>query len=95
MDLSTTIVYARGGFRAYEDAKVGLLTHGLQYGTGCFEGIRGYWSGEKLNVLFLREHFRRLERNAAMLMMKSPTAEEERLWKELADTSSFNPRSTP
>lgn len=32
---------------------------------------------------------------ARLLVPKSPTAEEERLWKELADTSSFNPRSTP
>lgn len=32
---------------------------------------------------------------ARLLVPKSPTAEEERLWKELADTSSFDPRSTP
>jgi curved DNA-binding protein len=32
---------------------------------------------------------------ARLLVPKSPSAEEERLWKELADTSAFNPRSTP
>jgi branched-chain amino acid aminotransferase len=46
MELSEVTVYAKGGFARYEDAKVGLLTHGLQYGTGCFEGIRGYWVPE-------------------------------------------------
>ncbi|MBV8067289.1 MAG: branched-chain amino acid transaminase, partial [Candidatus Eremiobacteraeota bacterium] len=34
MDLSGITVYAGGQFQRYEDAKVGLLTHGLQYGTG-------------------------------------------------------------
>jgi curved DNA-binding protein len=31
---------------------------------------------------------------ARLMVPKSPTTEEERLWKELADTSTFNPRST-
>jgi curved DNA-binding protein len=30
---------------------------------------------------------------ARLMVPKSPTTEEERLWKELADTSMFNPRS--
>ena len=52
MDLSEITVYAGGGFARYGDSKVGLLTHGLQYGTGCFEGIRGYWLPEE-HELFL------------------------------------------
>ena len=31
-----------GEFVAWEDAKVHVLTHGLHYGTGVFEGIRCY-----------------------------------------------------
>jgi branched-chain amino acid aminotransferase len=73
---NTTTAYHDGAWKPLAECQVPINTHALQYGTGCFEGIRGYWSGERLNVLFLREHFRRLERNAAMLMMKSPTAEE-------------------
>jgi branched-chain amino acid aminotransferase len=73
---NTTVAYHEGAWKPLAECQVPINTHALQYGTGCFEGIRGYWSGEKLNVLFLREHFRRLERNAAMLMMKSPTADE-------------------
>ena len=62
MELSDVTVYAKGGFARYEDAKVGLLTHGLQYGTGCFEGIRGYWVPEEseLFLVLLRDHYERL-----------------------------------
>jgi branched-chain amino acid aminotransferase len=69
MDLSSITVYAEGGFRRYEDAKVGLLTHGLQYGTGCFEGIRGYWVQEERELLLvlLRDHFERFATSAKIL----------------------------
>ena len=40
MQLGDLTVYHDGRFMRYDDAKVGLLTHGLQYGTGCFEGVR-------------------------------------------------------
>ncbi len=74
MNLSSTTVYAKGGFRAYEDAKVGLLTHGLQYGTGCFEGIRGYWDPHEreLSLVLLRDHYDRLALSAKILMMDLP-----------------------
>lgn len=79
MDLSSTTVYAEGGFRRYEDAKVGLLSHGLQYGTGCFEGIRGYWVPEEreLFLVALREHYERLSTSAKILMMSLPKTVEE------------------
>ena len=51
MDLSSITVYSGGDFARYEDAKVGLLTHGLQYGTGCFEGIPGYWVPEEQELI--------------------------------------------
>ncbi|HUA09277.1 MAG TPA: branched-chain amino acid transaminase [Candidatus Acidoferrales bacterium] len=74
MDLSSTTVFAGGTFRRYDDAKVGLLTHGLQYGTGCFEGIRGYWSAQdrELYLVLLREHYERLRTSAKILMMEVP-----------------------
>jgi len=71
VDLSNLIVYAGGEFKRYGDAKVGLLTHGLQYGTGCFEGIRGYWvpEDEELYLVLLRDHFERLATSAKILTM--------------------------
>jgi branched-chain amino acid aminotransferase len=74
MDINDSIVFAGGEFRRYDDARVGLLTHGLNYGTGCFEGIRGYWnaSERELFVLQLRDHYERLHRSARILLMKLP-----------------------
>jgi branched-chain amino acid aminotransferase len=69
MELSDLQIYHNGKFVRYGDAKVGLLTHGLNYGTGCFEGIRGYWneSQEQLYIFRLSEHFDRLRRSASLL----------------------------
>lgn len=74
MNLSEITVYAGGRFCAYEEAKIGLLTHGLQYGTGCFEGIRGYWvpMDRELYLVQLREHYERLAVSAKILMMALP-----------------------
>src|SRR5438128_12094489 len=56
-------VYLDGEFKRYADARLGLMTHALHYGTGVFEGIRGYWSPEheQLFLLKLREHYRRMQ----------------------------------
>lgn len=72
--LGDLTVFAGGEFQKYDDARVGLLTHGLQYGTGCFEGIRGYWvpAESELYLVQLREHFERLAISAKILMMRVP-----------------------
>ena len=74
MELSESIVFAGGRLCRYDEAKVGLLTHGLNYGTGCFEGIRGYWNPDdrELYLLQLREHYARLHASAKILLMKLP-----------------------
>ena len=47
----------------YEQAKVHVLTPGLKYGAGVFEGIRGYWNESRgeMYVFRLREHLDRLQ----------------------------------
>lgn len=79
MDLSNLVVYADGEFKRYADAKVGLLTHGLQYGTGCFEGIRGYWVPQDgdLYLVLLRDHYERLATSAKILTMSLPKSADE------------------
>lgn len=74
MDLASTTVYAGGEFKRYDEAKIGLLTHGLQYGTGCFEGIRGYWVPEEreLMLVLVRDHYDRLATSAKILTMTLP-----------------------
>ena len=74
MDLSSITVFANGTFCRYDQAKIGLLSHGLQYGTGCFEGIRGYWEpgDRELYLVLLRAHYERLKLSAKMLLMEIP-----------------------
>ena len=56
------IAYFDGRFVPMDEAKISIATHAFNYGTGCFEGIRGYWSSdrEELYLLKLHHHFRRL-----------------------------------
>ncbi len=79
MSLQSSIVYTNGAFAPYESVKVGLLTHALQYGTGCFEGVRGYWneSQAELYLLDLKEHYDRLAASARILFMHLPHTTDE------------------
>jgi branched-chain amino acid aminotransferase len=72
-------VYYEGEIKRYSDAKVGLLTHALNYGTGIFEGIRAYWNDEREQLFALRvpEHFDRLRENASILQMTLPQSTQE------------------
>ncbi len=73
---NTSVAYLNGSWKPLAECQVPINTHALQYGTGCFEGIRGYWDGQAINLLFLREHFERLARNASLLLMSCPSVEE-------------------
>ncbi|MBA3686137.1 MAG: branched-chain amino acid transaminase [Planctomycetes bacterium] len=74
--LANPLSYLNGEWKPLGECLVPINTHALQYGTGCFEGIRGYWSGTRLNLLLLRQHFARLHRNAGMLLMSCPSVDE-------------------
>jgi len=56
------------------EAKVGVMTHALHYGTACFEGIRGNWNAddEQLYLFRCREHFARLLRSCRILKIDLP-----------------------
>jgi len=62
-----------------QDAKVGVMTHALHYGTAAFEGIRGNWNSEKNEMLIFRlnEHYERLLRGAKILRMNLPYSSKE------------------
>lgn len=55
------LAYFNGHIVPMSEANINIATHGLHYGTGCFEGIRAYWNAEQeqLYVLKLREHYER------------------------------------
>jgi branched-chain amino acid aminotransferase len=71
---SDSIVYFDGKLLPLSEANVSIATHALHYGTGCFEGIRGYWNEEReeLYVLKLREHVDRFFRSCAVMRIQPP-----------------------
>ncbi len=67
------LIWMNGEFVAWEDAKVHVLTHGLHYGTGVFEGIRCYDTESCGPAIFRhREHLQRLHRSAELYYMPAP-----------------------
>ncbi|HOV73970.1 MAG TPA: branched-chain amino acid transaminase [Candidatus Hydrogenedentes bacterium] len=66
--------YFNGGYVPIEEAKISIMTHALNYGTGLFEGIRGYYVKEEDNILVfrLKEHVDRMVRNFNVLCMEVP-----------------------
>ena len=58
----------------YSEAKVGILTHGLNYGTAVFGGIRAYWNDDEGELFVFRpvDHFRRFLQSAGLLRMELP-----------------------
>ncbi|CAN5522167.1 branched-chain amino acid transaminase [soil metagenome] len=70
-------IWMNGELVAWEDAKVHVLTHGLHYGTGVFEGIRCYETAEGPAIFRLREHLERLYKSAELFYMPVPFELEE------------------
>jgi branched-chain amino acid aminotransferase len=71
--------FFQGRFVPIEDAKISIMTHALNYGTGCFEGIRAYWNDEdnQLYVFRLLEHFERMHRSCRILRIDLPYSPQE------------------
>jgi branched-chain amino acid aminotransferase len=72
----TDLIWMNGDFVAWEDAKVHVLTHGLHYGTGVFEGVRCYDTELGPAVFRNAEHAERLRRSAELYYMPVPYSAE-------------------
>jgi branched-chain amino acid aminotransferase len=70
--IETEVIWHNGEFVAWADAKVHLLTHGLHYGTGVFEGIRCYETERGPAIFRHLDHLDRLERSAKLYYMELP-----------------------
>ncbi len=68
------IVYFNNQFVPLRDARVGILTHALHYGTGVFEGIRAYWDNglQQLFALRMLDHYQRWIKNTGILRIHLP-----------------------
>lgn len=73
------VAYFEGKYVPSEEAKISVMTHAFNYGTGLFEGIRGYYNAEEDRVLVfrLKEHVDRMVRNMRILCMEIPESPDE------------------
>ncbi len=72
--MTTKYAFFEGRIVPIDEAKISIMTHAFNYGTGCFEGIRAYWNQaeEQLYVFKLREHYDRLLRSCHILFISLP-----------------------
>ena len=71
--------FFKNQFVPLAEAKIGVMTQALHYGTAVFEGIRGNWNSEHKQIyLFrLKEHYQRLLNGCQVLRIRlSYTVEE-------------------
>lgn len=72
MTVLPAYAYFQGRIVPYAEAKVGVMTHALNYGTGCFGGIRAYWNEAEQQAFIFRprDHFQRFLNSARLLLMQ-------------------------
>jgi branched-chain amino acid aminotransferase len=64
--------YFKGKIVPYSEAKVGVLTHGLNYGTAVFGGLRGYWNEDEKQLYLFRplDHYKRFLDSGKLMCMQ-------------------------
>ena len=67
-----TLVWFQNRFVRLSEANVNILTHGLHYGTGVFDGIRGYFEARQQELFLVRaiEHYERWKQNCGILRIR-------------------------
>jgi branched-chain amino acid aminotransferase len=66
--------YFHKQFVPLSEARLGIMTHCLHYGTAAFEGIRGNWNSQRkqLYLFRLKEHYQRLLNGCRLLKIDLP-----------------------
>ncbi len=75
----TQYAYFEGAICPIAEARVSVMTHAFNYGTGWFGGLRGYWNPEQeqLYVFRILDHYRRFLNSGKIMMAQlDETAEE-------------------
>jgi branched-chain amino acid aminotransferase len=85
--------FFRKQFMPLSEAKIGILTHALHYGTACFEGIRGNWDSEKERFCLFRiqDHYKRMLEGCLILKINLSCSVDElcQLTQELVERSGY------
>jgi len=88
-----SLAFFEGHVVPLEDAKISVVTHAFNYGTGVFEGIRGNWNADEkqLSLFRVRDHYQRLLRSCAVLNIKLPYSLDdfERITLDLVEKTGF------
>ena len=85
--------YFHKQFVPLSEAKIGVMTNSLHYGTAAFEGIRGNWNSQQqqLYLFRLKEHYDRLQNGCGVLKINLPYTTDElcQITVELAEKCGF------
>jgi branched-chain amino acid aminotransferase len=76
--MSTPYAYFQKQIMPLADAKIGIMTHAFNYGTGVFEGIRGNWNEEDETIYLFKveEHLKRLRMSAKIVRIAIEESDE-------------------
>ncbi len=74
---ATDYIWMNGELVPWDKAQVHVLTHGLHYGTGIFEGIRAYETERGAAVFRLTDHMERFVRGSKAIGMPMKYSVEE------------------
>ena len=77
--MSMPYAYFRKQIVPLSEAKIGVMTHAFNYGTGVFEGIRGNWNADDSTVYLFKveEHIARLRMSAKICRINIGETDEE------------------
>ncbi len=78
-DGKTRYAFFEGRIVPIEEARVSIMTHAFNYGTGVFGGLRGYWNPEESQLFIFRaqDHFLRFIQSASLLRIQVPYSVDE------------------
>src|SRR3989338_11043140 len=71
--------FFKGNIVKTEDAKVSFMTNALQYGTGVFGGIRGYYNHEKgfISLFRIHDHYKLFLSSFKIIGVEIPYSQEQ------------------
>jgi len=67
--MGSSYAFYKNQIMPLSEAKMGIMTNFMHYGTGVFEGIRGNWNADKkeMYIFCLKEHYERLHKGCQVL----------------------------
>lgn len=86
--------FFKNQFVPRSEANINVMTHAFNYGTACFEGIRGNWNSEEEQIYLFRakDHYKRLADSCRVLKIDLPYTLDElvKITVELVEMSGYH-----